>query len=486
MPTDNDQFHQQFIHNVFGCFIENTLDYFADYLYPRFKHQVVGTYDKAVEYITKEQHYGREGDKPNLPALILNPTGDFNLDDANSLAHQFWRFPHLAPAQASGIFEPIYIDNNVEVTVAFTRLKGELELLSLLPSFYEYFDLKIFLIQMFGGEGRYIEPVLFDDFIILPDELINYKYENPYTNQSYTLDWSTNAYEFLVKTTNQNELVVPGKVKPRYVLRGLSDGSTRYGGTDDMADWKLSAIVEYEIEIPSYIILKTDNIIENINFEIRYGSTYSNYDEYNVPASIDVLQTHVDSGLQEDKNTIDNEGKYNYQEPPPEHLCDGEKLDRHIDFKTRYFHEMTQEQIDSTGDIIITMPEQIFDKTLLKVQSKDGLMDYGDHYVLENSGNDLRIKVDNVSLDVGDMIELFIYEVPFGAEDPIFVCAGTAVISTTGETPNRTSMIIDGGLIGVAECTFIETFAPISISDIAFHTLTGLINSTIIVRGDLT
>ena len=96
-----DKFHYQFIHNVFGCFIENTLEYFADYLYPRFQHKVVGTYDKAVEYITKQEQYGREGDKPNLPALVLNPTGDFNLDDPNSTAHQFWRFPHLAAGQAA-------------------------------------------------------------------------------------------------------------------------------------------------------------------------------------------------------------------------------------------------------------------------------------------------------------------------------------------------------------------------------------------------
>ena len=29
MATDFDKFHYQFIHNVFGCFIENTLDSLA-------------------------------------------------------------------------------------------------------------------------------------------------------------------------------------------------------------------------------------------------------------------------------------------------------------------------------------------------------------------------------------------------------------------------------------------------------------------------
>jgi len=454
-----DKFHYQFIHNVFGCFIENTLEYFADYLYPRFQHKVVGTYDKAVEYITKQEQYGREGDKPNLPALILNPT-DFDLDDPQSTAHQFWRFPHLAAGQAAGLFDPIYKDNNVEINVAFTRLKGEIELLALLPSFYEYFDLKIFLIQMFGGQGRYIEPLFFNDFLILPPELVNYRYENDVTGESYQLDWTNNAYDFLVKTTNQNELVVPGKVKPRYVLRGMSDGSTRYGGMDDVSNWRLSSIIEYEIEIPSFIFLKTDGIIENIDFNINYGSVYSTYDEYNVPMHEHVMEVHVDSGYQENENSIDN-----MQEPSPEGgMCEvGEKIMRELVMKNRYFHKITQQQADSTSDIIISLPETIFDTTLLKVQSKTGKMIYGSHYIIENYGKDLKIIVENVNLDVNDMLELFVYDSPFQNPNPIFLIGASSIISTTDETPERSSLIVEWALDGTAKCETPEQKPEITI-----------------------
>jgi len=498
MPTDTDQYHQQFIHNVFGCFIENTLEYFGDYLYPRFQHQVVGTYDKAVEYITKQEHYGREGDKPNLPALILNPTGDMNLDDAQSLAKQMWRFPHLAPHLAQRLFIPIYQDNNMEITVAFTRLKGEIELLALLPSFYEYFDLKIFLIQMFGGEGRYIEPMYFNDFIILPDELVNYTYENDVTGESYKIDWENNgAYEFLVETTNRNELVVPGKLKPRYVLRGMSDGSTRYGGMDDIANWRLSCIIEYEIEIPTFLLLKTDYLLENIDFNLRFGSTYSKYEEYNLPFHEITIQRHWDSGLQESSNSIINttvednpdvmddlnsntntnsiddpsidgtgKTKYNLQDTPPESLCDTEKLSRELIFKTRYFHEITEEQADSTSYVIIELPEPVFDIKLIKVQSKHGLLDYGVHYVIENSGNDLKLIVENVELSTGDFIEIFIYDTPYAQPNPLFFCAGSSVISTTGETPNRSSLIVEWALTGTAKCVSPEQKPDITITTI--------------------
>jgi hypothetical protein len=476
-----DKFHYQFIHNVFGCFIENTLEYFADYLYPRFQHKVVGTYDKAVEYITKKEEMGREGDKPNLPALILNPTGEFDLDDPNSTAHQFWRFPHLAAGQAADLFEPIYKDNNIEINVAFTRLKGEIELLALLPSFYEYFDLKIYLIQMFGGQGRYIEPMYFNDFLILPPELVNYRYTNDATGEEYNLDWTNNAYEFLVKTTNQNELVVPGKVKPRYVMRGMSDGSTRYGGADDVAHWQLSTIVEYEIEIPSFIFLKSDGIIENVDFGIKYGSVYSTYDEYNIPTNQNMLETHVDSGWKENKNSvintnivdppIDMEGanvpprsiRFDLQETPAPSMCSGEKMTRELEMKNRYFHEITQSQADSTSDIVITLPERIYDTTLLKVQSKFGQLEYGDHFVIESAGREMRIIVEYVDLKVGDMLELFVYDTPFNDNNPIFIIGASSFISTTDETPYRSSLTVEWALTGTAKCVTLEQKPEITI-----------------------
>ena len=439
MALDNEQWHYQFIHNVFGCFIETTLDYFGDFLYPRFEYKIVGTYDKAVQYIVNQEKLGREVDKPNLPALILNPSGDFGLDDTNSGAKQFWRFPHLAPYLAQRIFDPIYVDQNVTVTVAFTRLKGEIELLALLPSFYEYFDLKLFIIQMFGGEGRYLQPMLFNDFIILPPDLVNYRYYNDVTGEDYILDWKENgAYEFLVQTTNKNELIIPGKIKPRYVLRGMSDGSARHGGLDDIADWRLSSIIEYEIEIPSYIILKSDIKIENVKFDIGYGSAYTKYPQYNVPTSQITLDTHINS---DDAIKVA--------------LCSGEKIERYLMLKNRYFHIVTEEQANSTTNVTITLPEKIYDESLLKVQTKNGLLAYGDNYDLSTSGDELTFIIKNTKLIKNEFIELFVYAVPYGSENPIHVYGGSSLVSTTQDSPNRAHLIVKWALTSTSKCEII-------------------------------
>ena len=115
------RYRYEFVHNVFGSFFHSTLEYFSEYLYPRFNYTMIGTYDKAVAYFNQIKQEGRELDKPNLPALILNPTGD--MDDADT-GRQFFRFPNLGPGLVKRVFEPIYQDENILVTPSFNRKIG--------------------------------------------------------------------------------------------------------------------------------------------------------------------------------------------------------------------------------------------------------------------------------------------------------------------------------------------------------------------------
>jgi len=300
MKSDENYF---FIHNVYAHFFDDTLNYFANYLYPRFHHQVVGTYDKAVEYINKKVQYNNEHDMPNLPAIILNPSGEFNISDANSGAYQLWRFPNLSkgnPALKLRLYTPIYQDNNVVVHPMFTRIKGEIELILLLNSFYEYCDMKMFLLQIFGGLNRPIYPSKFKTFLIIPDEMLNYHYNNPTTGVEYDLDWSSaGAYESLVRTTNRNEVVVPVNIVPRYTMTNISDASMKYGGVDKLADWRLSVNIEYEIEMPWFVHMKTDYAIDTIDLNFGVTSFMGNAGEMIGDVdNIDTLSGTTDWGLE--------------------------------------------------------------------------------------------------------------------------------------------------------------------------------------------
>ena len=397
-----NRYHYQFIHNVFGHFFKDTLDYFTTYLYPRFEYRVVGTYDKAVEYLNKEAALNREVDMPNLPALILNPTGEFGPADASAGGKQLWRYPNLAPGMIKRIFAPVYQDANNQVHVGFIRIKGDIELLMLTNSFYEYCDLRLYSIQIFGGLDRWIYPQYFSSFIILPQELIDYRYTNEYTGLSYKLDWaSANATTELVKSTAKNELVLPCTIKPQFKMIGMTDNSTRYGGADKLADWRLGVNLEYEIEIPAYWILEADYLAENIQLEIGYGSTFSAHSDYKPPVNRQLTDYHWDLGLDETSNSTITD----VSDATSEMTWVGD-----YEFNTRYFHIVTAEEAASTTNVVINIPETIDFYRKIVVNSKFGKLDYGDHYTLTDDGDSITIKVADVDLEEGMIIEIYVYK----------------------------------------------------------------------------
>jgi hypothetical protein len=380
---------------------------YMKYLYPRFQYTVFGTYDKAVEYLDKMAEYCRETDKPLLPALILNPSGDFDIADAIAGGRQLWRFPNLAWGQSKYLFDPIYQDKNLQVWVSFMRIKGEIEFMMLLNSFYEYTDLRMLMLNIFGGTDRIIEPSFFSSFIILPEELVNYTYTNEYTGLKYKIDWfGAGAKIELISTTGKNELVVPCRIKPQVSLVSLSDASNRYGGTDKLADYRLGGTINYEVELPNFIVLQGDYLTEHVDVELNYGSAYSAYNQYDVPVNRQTVEYTLDwEGLDETSNSridpgaIDSTG-----------FCEiTDTAD--LVYKTRYFHFVSEaEAADATADLIITIPEEVPDKINLIVNSIEGKLDYGDHYTLANDGVTVTIRHDTVDYKKGWIIELYVYD----------------------------------------------------------------------------
>lgn len=405
IPEDNpDRYMYFFIHNVFANFFKDSLDYFAGYLYPRFEHQVVATYDKAVEYLVKKCQYdGREVDQPMLPALILNPSGEFDLADAIAGGKQTWRFPNLDPGLATRLFVPVYLDSNVKVNVGFIRIQGDIELLMLLNSFYEYCDLRMLFIQMFAGFERWIYPQYFSTFIILPPELINWQYSNPYTKEEYKLNWaSAGAYKQLVRTTAKDELVLPCSIKPIYKLTGFSDVSQRYGGTDKLADWRLGATIHYEIEVPAWLMITSDFLPEKAEMQINAGSTYSVYD-FTIP------EGRWYNEKKQDFSCLDGTNSVSYDCLTGDTTC-VTTVEIEYQFNTRYFHIISQAEADSETNVDITLPEVILDPRSLIVNSKYGNLTYRDHYTISEDGLTLTIIVAEVDLQFNQIIELYVYK----------------------------------------------------------------------------
>jgi hypothetical protein len=395
------RYHYVFIHNVYADFFKSTLDYFSTYLYDRFVYRVVGTYDKAVEYLQKKSQYNRETDKPNLPALVLNPLGELNIADGSSGGKQLWRFPNLLPGMVKRLFVPIYQDANVVLYPGFMRITGEFELLMLLNSFYEYSDLRMYMLQIFGGNDRWIHPTFFNSFIIIPDEIRQYTYKNKYTGLQYKLDWeSAGAHNELVKSIAQNKMVFPCIIKPIYKLTTMGDNSARYGGAAELADWRLTASIQYEVEIPSFLILETDYLAEHVSLEVQYGGCYSKYN-FTVPSNRIVYDINTDWGLDETSNSQiliadDTTTVIHY---------DGDYV-----LNSRYIHILDSTAVLQTTNIVIPLPVVIDQYKKLIINSKDGPLDYGTYWKLSDDGSSLILIRDNIIIESGQIIEIYIYE----------------------------------------------------------------------------
>ncbi len=388
-----------FVHNVYANFFKDSLDYFAGHVWPRFEHRVVATYDKAVEYLVKTCQYDREVDKPMLPAMILNPSGEFNLAEAIAGGKQTWRFPNLSPGLGKRLFIPIYQDENMYITVVFMRIEGDIELLMLLNSFYEYCDLRMLFLNLFAGFDRWIYPQFFTSFIIFPPELLSYTYANDITGVEYTPDWDEiGVYEHLVKTTAKNEMVYPVNIKPIYKLTGFSDVSQRYGGTDKLADWRLGATIKYELEVPTYVVVTQDYLAQNVELEIKAGSAYTVYDPIQVPELRQRFDKIQDPIVPDGTSTIEID------------TTAFECIQTEYELKIRYFHIVTAAEAASTTNIEFRLPENIPNRRLLYINSKYGELIYGDHWLLSNDGWYVTILVENeVELEEGMVLELYVY-----------------------------------------------------------------------------
>jgi len=399
---DNDvmiteRYHYEFIHNVFGHFFHDLLEYFSTYLYPRFEWKVVGTYDKAVQWFYEQEQLGHAPDMPNRPALILNPSGEMYFDEAGHSAMQLWRFPNLAPGFVTRLYDPIYQDENLIVTPGFSRFKGEVEFLALVPSFYEYVDLKVFLLLIFGGRDRYIYPRFFNSFIILPQELIDYEYTRE-DGSKYKIDWQSHgATESLIKTVDKTKLVYPCRIRPRLRLTGMTDASTRLGGLERLPDWRLAWTVEYEIEVPSFLILKSDYLLEDIHFEVRYSSCFSENDLVTPPPEVREVWDSYWSAFDSTSGEVIL---------PEQAKIKGRVT---LQMKNRYFHLVSSSEAGSTGTLDLALPEQILDKSALLLYTKTGEQPY-DFWSLKDNGWTLSINRERVPLQEGDILELYVYQ----------------------------------------------------------------------------
>lgn len=388
-----------YINNCLGSFFRGVLDWFGDTFYPRIEYKVIGTYEKSVEYFNKVRQEGREINQNILPSLTLDPSLDFR--PAEMGGRFLWQNDSLAPGLGSKLFNEIpgLEDQNVSLVPVFSRYEGEFQLMFWLQSIYEYFDIRLFLFQWSSGYQRRLRPAFFESFIVLPESINDFRYDDP-TRGVIPLDWS-NTDRVITKVNNigQCAYTYPVKLTPQFWFTNISDGSTKFGG-DTVAEYKLTVDCSFEIDLPTYLVITPYSGDFTVTLDVSVDHTYS---RYNLLPFFDG-QEYVKNGptpggyILSTKNT-----------ETPINL---------LDFTARSYYVFTEEDVTnwSTGDsYIIANPHNVpgVDYNQYKLISYVGLIPYGaeeNGWIFSDDTKDFFQL--NVEPKAGEMIEIFFYDHP--------------------------------------------------------------------------
>jgi len=224
---------------------------------------------KALRYLTDKD--SRNLDSPVLP--LLSATFVFN--DLDEKTNHRWK--HAKQEQtnlASRMYKPIFEDGRVQIIPIFTRNRGTSEVVLISHTSPECHDYHFKTMQWFDHNVLYKFPIDINTRLLLPIDMIGYDYHAEYTGCNYQIDWAgTDLDQQLIRSMDQLHYVFPIQSRPMIKLTSISDGTTFYGGAEE-ADYRLNMTFEWEIEIPGYIVLKTDYEIDEIKRYIIINGEY--------------------------------------------------------------------------------------------------------------------------------------------------------------------------------------------------------------------
>lgn len=254
------------------------LQWFKDsYGNGKFKTVVMGGYDKAVREIRSHFKDGKQPEVPVLPAISLNPLGDISMDPRFM---QLWRVPSIG-SDLAGLYlnDLIYEDRNFGFALIHNRFIGNFEVIIYCQSAYEYMDFFTQTLLWFhNGGGRVVRPGLIKTNCILPEEIVKGAYENE--------DWASSGLtRKFIRQMNENGFIYPVVIAPQIKLSSVSNASTVYGDSD-VSEYKLQITVEYDIDLPTHILVRNDAmpmiqdlVIRTNDSEMVYHHVYTPEDK---------------------------------------------------------------------------------------------------------------------------------------------------------------------------------------------------------------
>jgi len=260
MVGHRSSFRCFYVHNCLMDVYSGIMGWFTTNYFTEFNATILGGYDRAIKEIEDALASGDQVETVKLPAISLNPFGDISTDPNFP---QLWRLHNLGENLQTLYMDPEWEDDYFGFSVVANRFRGNFEVIIYVQSPYEYLDHYIQSMMFFkGGYNRKVRPGLIQTHAIIPDEVITTAYADaPY-------DWSQSGItsEF-IKVLNRDHFIYPMELGPQVWLTSIANASIVYG-EDSLATYKLQLTLEYDVDIPTHIIVTDNNRIEHMNIKI--------------------------------------------------------------------------------------------------------------------------------------------------------------------------------------------------------------------------
>lgn len=392
--------HIEYQNQIFSAFISGLGDYIRNDLFPRAKDTVISTHSKAVEMVRNRKNLAGENWSPKFPFLVVSPSMNFLPDQL--VGKSMHNYPNYNVGLGARLYNPrIYEDDDLFIAINLNRFSDTMDITCWCSSIYEVIDVRMRIIQMFGGIGRYIQPRNIDCMILLPEYLENYTYTNRYTEESKTLDWTGNPYteSMLIRNINQEKLTYTVTLRPMIRLNSIDDQSDSWGGGGNMlSDHKVSINLEWETNIPTHLTLverKMPRPSVPITFEMAHNFRYIAN-----PLDNDVMIKVLDDISSVAVTQIDSTSR-----------TVEKKTLTYLSSENYIVSSSDVSSFQNNENVRITPGVSIPDSRYIRVHGKYGYLNEPIHYDVDTSSGEIKLYGQNMkNLVENDILTMIYYE----------------------------------------------------------------------------
>ena len=285
----------QYPHIALGSFARAFRDYIYYQVYKGFQGIIFGSYNRAIQSYLQRMKIDNTGDNLiDIGLPLFNYT--FQIDNPDEKLDLPWRNTTYFPGVAKVLYPSFYIDDDFELKVIYRRLKGTINMNIYCSSEAEQLDIQMLMYDGFRGLNTYSSAQI-RAMTVLPDSLLFIDNKGRRITKALTSNKITKAF---IPSINSTQYYIYNNITAILNLNSLSSSNNYYGGTG-LPDYTLTGSVNFELDIPSYIMCLART--KYVGIEINLYSEYKYQDDKVIKAMEYITGKHIDCDIDKDPNS---------------------------------------------------------------------------------------------------------------------------------------------------------------------------------------